>query len=80
MEHWEVHHWTYANIPREKREDLSVLCEPCHTDAHAVLDGYEPELVRRMYREGRVQLVKIDWPAFVDAVNAKMAAAMPQNK
>jgi len=79
MEHWQVHHWTYANVPNEKREDLSVLCEPCHADAHAFMDGNEPGLVRRMYREGRGHLVKIDRATFIDAVNSKLAAAMTQN-
>jgi 5-methylcytosine-specific restriction endonuclease McrA len=29
-----VHHLTYKNIGYEKREDLIVLCEPCHTKEH----------------------------------------------
>ena len=79
MEKWQVHHWTYANVPKEKREDLSVICEPCHLDAHSFMDGNEPGLVRRMYREGREHMVKIDRTAFIDAVNSKMAAAMTPN-
>lgn len=79
LENWQVHHWTYANVPKEKREDLSVLCEPCHKDAHAVMDGNEPGLVRRMFREGREHLVRIDRAAFVGAVSSKVAATLTQN-
>ena len=62
------------NIPKEKREDLSVLCSPCHKDAHAVMDWNEPELVRHLFSEGRVRLVRIDRSRFIEAVLGKKAA------
>lgn len=39
--HWNVHHWTYRNIPKELDDDLSVVCEPCHLDAHEIFDVRE---------------------------------------
>lgn len=33
----QVHHLTYARIGAERPEDLCVLCDPCHGDAHVRL-------------------------------------------
>jgi hypothetical protein len=31
----EVHHVTYANVPREKTVDIVPLCRECHEEQHA---------------------------------------------
>lgn len=49
----EVHHWTYKNVPHEKRVDVSRLCKRCHTQAHMVMEGRFDELdtLERQYFE-----------------------------
>ena len=34
-EHLEAHHLSYDNLGCEQPDDLIVLCDPCHRDAHA---------------------------------------------
>ena len=46
---WEVHHWTYKNIPKEKRTDLSVVCPECHKDAHRIMRGERPNCRRTVW-------------------------------
>ena len=48
---WHVHHWTYRNVPKEREDDLSVLCAPCHRDAHEILDARESDPFRYIERE-----------------------------
>jgi hypothetical protein len=53
---FEVHHWSYKNIPHELRDDLGVLCPACHSDVHVQLDGGSPDCIRVVY-----QPVNNDW-------------------
>ncbi|OGZ28563.1 MAG: hypothetical protein A2427_02355 [Candidatus Nealsonbacteria bacterium RIFOXYC1_FULL_40_7] len=34
----DLHHMTYANLKAEKDEDLTSLCETCHTQYHAIYE------------------------------------------
>jgi len=35
----DLHHMTYANLKAEKDEDLTSLCETCHTQYHAIYEN-----------------------------------------
>jgi hypothetical protein len=48
---WEVHHWTYRNLPKEKPDDLSVLCSACHEDAHRIMDVRETDPFHTLGKE-----------------------------
>jgi 5-methylcytosine-specific restriction endonuclease McrA len=45
-----VHHLTYENIGHEKRKDLLVLCEICHTKEHN-----RPFAVEWLERRGKIE-------------------------
>jgi hypothetical protein len=69
----EVHHWTYANVPKEKMEDVSLLCARCHSQAHLVIDGYDPgDVIRQfvIHTDGGMKIVskKIDKDYFIQSV------------
>jgi len=50
---WNVHHWHYKTIGKERRCDVSLLCEECHKDVHRVIEGKNPDLWRkRIVRKG----------------------------
>lgn len=43
----EVHHWTYARVAFERREDLAVLCRSCHSLVHKALRERDEQLRAR---------------------------------
>ena len=48
QEKWNVHHWHYKNIGKERRCDVSLLCEKCHESVHRIMEGEKPILYREV--------------------------------
>lgn len=40
-----MHHWMYERLGRERPEDLSVVCWPCHQALHPEYHGTDEQRV-----------------------------------
>ncbi len=48
----DVHHLNYDRLGKERREDLEVLCRPCHDGAHEITTGLDVSLLRATIKAG----------------------------